>query len=265
MANTASHIQLPKCVLKNFQDDKQWLYYYDFESNKIGRGRAKSFNTEKGYYSQEVENYLRDTIETPFGKVMSIVKEITKDDRFSIPTSCFDSVREYIYALIGRGPEMQKIIGQNSVLFQFLPSQDRHDYAVMSGIENAKERKLFENWQVTFMVNDSNIPFVLPRQGIFDFEFKSYECTCLSMPITPRISIILIPEEHISEFVDNGVTKLLSLSDDEIAKSLNNRAFLTEKKHNKQSIISNKREEIERLVNEMLCIKKNDFNTNIPK
>ncbi len=250
MADIDSHIQLPKCVLKNFQDDKQWLYYYDFESNKIGRGRAKTFNTENGYYSQGVENYLRDNVETPFGKVMALVKEITKDDVFAIPNSCFDSVREYSYALISRSPEMQKTINQNSVFFQFLPPQNRHDYAVVSGIENAKERKLFEDWQVTFMVNESKIPFVLPQQGIYDFGLKTSKYPCLSMPITPMIAIIMIPKECVSEIVDNDMVKLFSFSEDETAELLNNKAFSTEKNHNKQSIISNSREEIERIVKE---------------
>lgn len=51
MGNINSHIQMPKCVLRNFADEKQTLFYFDFQKNAVKLGRAASLNTELGYYS----------------------------------------------------------------------------------------------------------------------------------------------------------------------------------------------------------------------
>ena len=56
-----SPIQLPKRILKRFGDAEGWFYYYDDSKKRtsaqplIARINAKSFNTELGYYSSEIE------------------------------------------------------------------------------------------------------------------------------------------------------------------------------------------------------------------
>ena len=42
MTKINSHIQMPKCVLKNFMDNSERLYYYSFETQNINYGRAAS-------------------------------------------------------------------------------------------------------------------------------------------------------------------------------------------------------------------------------
>ena len=99
MGSVNSHIQMPKCVLRNFMDDQQLLHYYDFQTGTIKQGRAASLDTELGYYSQDVEDYLRDNVEAPFGRVMAKVKNITKDDVFEISNTLFDDVRTFLMRL----------------------------------------------------------------------------------------------------------------------------------------------------------------------
>ena len=66
-----SHIQMPKCILKKFQNRNNRLFYYDVKENHIGKnGSANSINTEKGYYSKDTERYLQEKIETPFSKLL---------------------------------------------------------------------------------------------------------------------------------------------------------------------------------------------------
>lgn len=246
MGSVNSHIQMPKCVLRNFMDDQQLLHYYDFQTGTIKQGRAASLDTELGYYSQDVEDYLRDNVEAPFGRVMAKVKNITKDDVFEISNTLFDDVRTFLYALMSRSVEMLDAINKSSAFFQFLPEQAQHDYAAVQGIELSKQRGLLDDWLITFAVNDSEVPFVLPQLGLYPFGLKFCQ-SCHNLPISPRTSITLFPNKYIAEFVNNGVVKLLFVADDEIAQKFNNKAFATEKKHNRQRIISDSRKEIERL------------------
>ena len=149
MSNVNSHIQMPKCVLRNFADEQQTVHYFDFEENAIKIGRAASLNTELGYYSQDTEDYLRDNIETPFGKVMAFLKGISKDDTFSVSDTLFDDVRKFLYSLMSRSPNMLDSVTKSSAFFQFLPKQAQHDYVAVTGIQIAQNRGLFDDWQIT--------------------------------------------------------------------------------------------------------------------
>lgn len=244
-----SHIQMPRCVLKNFEDDKQTLYYYDFKSKNIKRGRAASLNTEFGYYSLKTENYLRDHIEAPFGKVMAYLKKITVEDTFALDNLFIEDIRNFLYALLSRGTDMISSINRNSVFFQFFQKREQHDYAVTKGIKLAKERDLLKDWEITFLINDSNVPFILPLQGIYQFGTKRKGCSCLNFPITPNLAITLFHKNYTEWFVENGVVKLFYLTEDEDAQILNLLAFRAEENYNKKCVISNKKEELEILIN----------------
>lgn len=247
MSNVNSHIQMPKCVLRNFADEQQTVHYFDFQENAIKIGRAASLNTELGYYSQDTEDYLRDNIETPFGKVMAFLKGISKDDTFSVSDTLFDDVRKFLYSLMSRSPNMLDSVTKSSAFFQFLPKQAQHDYVAVTGIQIAQNRGLFDDWQITFMINDSNTPFVLPQNGIYQFGLRTCEDACLNLPITPKISIVFFPKKHIDKFVDGNMVKLFHFSEDETAQTLNEKAFLSEKVNNKMRVFSNSQEEIQRL------------------
>lgn len=242
-----SHIQMPKCVLKNFENKQQTLYYYDFQENTIKRGRAASLNTELGYFSQYTEDYLRDNIEAPFGRVMASIKELSIDDTFPVPETLFDDVRNFLYSLMSRSPEMLHVVNKSSTFFQFLPKQIQHDYVALTGIELAQKQGLFDDWQVTFMINDSNTPFVLPQHGFYQFGLKVCDDACLNLPITPQISIILFPKKHIEKFTENNMVNLFHFFEDETVQKLNSTAFKTERTYNKMRVFSNCEEEIQRL------------------
>lgn len=252
MASVSSHIQMPKCVLKNFADEKQTLYYYDFITKTIRYGRAATLNTEHGYYSQKVENYLRDNVEAPLGHVMAHIKRISINDKFSVSENFCDSVRTFVYALMSRGNGMLSSTENNSLFFQFYPSQAQHDYVVVQGIELAKNQGLLDNWQITFLINNSNIPFVLPLQGFYQFGLRSQKSVCMNLPISPSYAITLIPNIYINNFIEDGVAKMFTIEESKTVHDLNKLAFLSEQRHNAKYIIANQRQEIESLVNELV-------------
>jgi len=97
-----SHIQMPKLLLKRFHNDNNRFCYYDVKRGFIGtKGTAESTNTELGYYSLATEHYLRDKIETPFGKILAYIDKIDFDQEcFHIASDFEQSTRNFIYALM---------------------------------------------------------------------------------------------------------------------------------------------------------------------
>lgn len=71
-----SHIQMPKCVLKQFANEDNVLFYYNFKDGHIAKSSAKYINTEKNYYSDEMEMFFNRNIETPFSKVIEEIKNL---------------------------------------------------------------------------------------------------------------------------------------------------------------------------------------------
>lgn len=43
---------MPRLVLKNFYNEENEFYYFDFLEKTIKRGHAKTFYAEQGYYSE---------------------------------------------------------------------------------------------------------------------------------------------------------------------------------------------------------------------
>ena len=70
-----SHILIPKVILKHFALQGGSLFYYDIKSGEVKRGYAATLNTQKGYYSSEVEKFLSANIESPMGKIIEILQK----------------------------------------------------------------------------------------------------------------------------------------------------------------------------------------------
>lgn len=91
-----SHIQMPKVLLKRFHNDNSRFFYYDVQKHVIGNnGRAKSINTQLGYYSQQTEDCFRDNIETPFGEVLTYIEKTGIDrETFTISSSAKEIIKK---------------------------------------------------------------------------------------------------------------------------------------------------------------------------
>lgn len=167
-----SHIQMPRCVLKRFENAKNHLYYYDVEHDFIGtNGHAKSINRQQDYYSADVERYLSDNVEQPFSKVLQFVENVDFDaDSFYVNNEFDKSVKTFVHSLFARDPQLLAVIQRKSVFFQFLSEQTRHNFAAIEGMNIAREKGLFSDYVATFTVNKTNTPFVLPICGLYSYK-----------------------------------------------------------------------------------------------
>jgi len=53
-----SHIQIPKCVFKEFAKDNKGFFKYNIKTKIISRGYPKTTLTEEDYYSEKMEKTL---------------------------------------------------------------------------------------------------------------------------------------------------------------------------------------------------------------
>lgn len=244
-----SHIQMPRLLLKRFHNEHDSFYYYDIAKCCIGtRGTAKSTNVEFGYYSADIEEYLNDNIETPFSQLLNLIDKIDfGKDTFQLPTSFHQTAYNFLYSLIVRDPSMLQAINGSSTFFQFLPPQNRHDYAVVQGMTIAREKQIFSDYLVTFTINETHIPFVLPIGGIYNYSLNRH--SIINLPISPQIAISFVHNSYAERLIHNESTvSMFLISDCKKIMQLNEIAFQSQLKQNWGVIITPTKSELERLV-----------------
>lgn len=246
-----SHIQMPKLLLKRFHNQNNRFFYYDVEKGFIGtKGTAESTNTQFGYYSIETEHYLRDNIETPFGTILAYIDQVDFNQEYFIMTYDFErSTRNFIYALMARDPIMIKEMRGKSFFAQFLPEQSHHDFAAVNGISIAGKQRIFADYILTFMINRTDIPFVLPLGGLYDYRLNGH--SVINFPISPQIAICLIHEGYAERMIrDDGTVSMFMVEYPDVIQRMNGWAFASQKKRNWGRVICPERDELDRLMRE---------------
>ena len=223
-----SHIQMPRCVLKRFEDAKNKFYYYDIKKRIIGsNGHAKSINTELGYFSPAVEEFLNNYVEKPFSDLLKKIDKIDFDSAsFFVPSETNETVKRFMYSLMARSQQMLTETKNNSVFFQFMSSKNQHDYAVGEGIRLAVESNILRDYFITFAVNKSPISFVLPMMGLYSIRINNIGTSFL--PISPQLSIVLVNREGKDALTKNGLISMFLITESDKTIWLNKQAFATQ-------------------------------------
>ena len=245
-----SHIQMPKCVLKRFEDKAHRFCYYDVDKKIIGiNGHAKSINTKFGYYSKQAEDYLRDNIETPFSGLLASIDTIDFDkDVFTVDSVFEEQVKTFMYALIARSPRILMEAEKHSLFWSYISETARHDFAAINGPELARQAKLLDGFYVTFTVNKTEKPFVLSMCGIYSFTYKNANHVIL--PISPTIAITLIEKGAGNFLIDNNIKHMYLLEYESMIDQFNKRAFNTQCQEGYGYVISHDKNVLEELVKE---------------
>lgn len=223
-----SHIQMPKCVLKRFENQNHSFYYYDVNKGVIGtNGHAKTTNTQFGYYSEKVEKYLNDNIEAPFSTVLQFVENTDFDDLgFVISPEFQYNVKSFVYALIARDPSITSKVDKYSAFWHLLSQQDQHNYAAIQGINLAQESGFFDSFIVTFSVNKTKKPFVLPMCGIYSYKLR--DAIHVNLPVSPQIAITLVEPKGMPGLINDNIVAMYAVEEEIIVDRLNGWAFRTQ-------------------------------------
>lgn len=236
-----SHIQMPYSILKNFENERHKLFYYDVKNNIIRFGHARSLYQEYGYYSADTEDFLSKYVEGPFGKIAKFVECTNFSAPVQVPANMNDIIMRYIHALIARGPSMLSLIDQNSVFFQFLRQRQRHDLAVREAFGLAQASGLFSEYLITFMVNSTDLSFVLPTGGLYTFK------NIINCPITPYRAVTLVKKGSsvASELLDGDTCRVFLANSKEHIMKMNIRAFFEEIHKDSQYIVAPQQKALE--------------------
>ena len=239
-----SHIQMPKRIMKEFEKDNR-LAYYDVKGNFIGtNGHAKSIYTELGYYSEETEHRLNREVESPLSHILYQIHNIDFTQEYFDKPKDFDIiVRKYLDSLLIRSTVMQDAIGQNSIFYNNLPEQQRHDIAVNYGLALSAERSFVNNYIATFVLNNTKTQFVLPVCGMYEFKLCDYLIAIL--PIMPNLALALLEPRSYHSFVKDGAVKRIYIPDENVARRFNAKAVKKQIDYNTGFVVASEKRFLE--------------------
>lgn len=237
---------MPKCILRQFEDEKHFVYFWNLKKGWIQKSHASSINTEQGYYSKQMEEYLGSQIETPFGRVLELIKSIDYlSPNLSMTYGAKEVVLRFAYALFARNPSLLDHIQRTSFVFQFMPEQNQHDLVVVWGMAGAKKCQLLEDFEFTFIENHTEVPFVLPISGLYsagvdgDISFV--------FPITPHYAIMFMHKSFVYKYILEGKMCFVKLESSEQAMQLNDMALESEQQNGNYGLAANSRVILEKM------------------
>lgn len=243
-----SHIQMPRFLLARFENEHHSFFYYDVPKRFIGtNGHAKSMNTEHGYYPDEIEKLLNTEIEEPFSQILKFIESLDLDKPFFAMINTVESnIKRFLASLMIRSPLLMDSINKTFAFFQFFSPADRHTLAITQGIVEAEKQKVFDHYRVTFTVNKTEKPFILPISGLFSYSLNGY--AHVNLPVSPQIAITLVDNAGIPFVEKEGITRLYLITEDKYVTELNRFAFREQCKQGYGVVISPTKEALEELL-----------------
>ena len=215
-----SHIQIPKCVLKEFALKNNGYYKYCIETQRIVFGHPKTTFTEEDYYSEEMETILSRNIETPLSKLLTFARELpNKVLPITIDVEISDIALAYAKSLIARNPSLCESVISQSKLGQLLSKRDQHDICVYLSMGEEKMTELFNKFDLSFIVNETNTPFVLGTRGLCEFSMDG--ATCMISPLNSHCGLIFIEKGRTTHVKEGRPIIFIPAHDDNVVMKIN--------------------------------------------
>ncbi len=233
---TKSHIQMPKQILKNFQDENATVYYYDVQSKIIKKGRAKTLNREEGYYSNEIEDFLNKEIEDKLGKLIQYIINNTDIHGFCpVPPNFQKIVFNYMASLFSRSKKTVKDLVETFPKLRSLSDQEIHDFVAANGIDAVIETGVFDDFVPKVLYNISQEEFVLPLCGIYGYKTSS---RCVLAPIRPDMAFVLLEKKLFENDKGEKCSTCFLVKKEEEMRFFNKKALRAQIKQNGGCVIS---------------------------
>ena len=200
-SDVMSHIEVPKSVLKQFEDKNHVIHTYDVKKQRIVRGYAKSLNTEMGYFSPDIEDFLGNDVEKPYTDLGRKISEANlSSNDVSVyeeeePGEIFDVVWKYALALVLRNPKLVKQLNVETEFFPYLTDQDQHGITVKSGLINLMNKRYFRDFGVTMLLNNTNEPFIIAMDGMLS-QLRPDFGISLTVSATPKLAFMLVQKKE---------------------------------------------------------------------
>lgn len=246
---THSHIQIPHTILKHFRDEtdkEKKVWYLDIATNTIGWQTSRRLGTERGYYSQDGENYWNQVVENPIGKLNEKLLLFCKGELKTITINQLERsiVKRYIKSAMVRSDfayESMRSVISNRGDYTEQSLHDALSVIGMSAVEEITKVLNIDSMVATVIANRTDWSFVVPRNCFYCVVRENYPN--FVMPISPIGAILLIPKEQLDKEDGNyGV-----IDNAEYIKRLNKYALQFECSFNNDFVACNSRSELEEL------------------
>jgi len=197
-----SHIQMPKKILKKFVNEQNFYYKYDAKTHDINKGFPKSTYTQEGYYSDNIETFFNQSVETHLNKLYNYIKGIEeKELPITLDNYIINIAKNYILLLLIRSEIFHNLISNGSLFSEILNEQEQHDTIIIHAIRNKTINQFIDDLEISFIYNKTKVPFVLPTRGLYQFNYKGIPC--FNIPIDPYFSVwARMPNKIITEVND---------------------------------------------------------------
>ena len=255
-----SHIQLPKWIMRNFQDEKTGrIPYLGLANLKIGQSGIMKLGVLEDYYSADGEKFLSQLIEKPLStlrdKVLNFINGTA--NKVELPAEDEQLLRQYFYVSTSRSKSALNSLKTQNVISQFMPEQVNHDTLVQSAYALSDvSDNLVSEYIMGVYVNQTDTEFVVPRNCYYTLPQESAQC--IVMPITPTIALGLFPPSFVEKHPLFNQYRIQIVNDISVAQIMNMRALLYEYAVNNEFIIGRQKKELERLI-QYLHDNKQDF------
>lgn len=157
------------------------------------------------------------------------------------------NVKSFVYALITRDPLITSKVDKYSIFWHLLSVQDQHNFAAVQGINLAQESGFFDPFIVTFSVNKTNKPFLLPMCGIYSYML--YDAIHVNLPVSPQIAITLVEPKGIRELLNESIVSMYEITEEMIVDRMNGWAFGTQRNAGWGYVVAPEKNVLEELEN----------------
>lgn len=198
-----SHILIPKCVLKKFALNNGRLFYYDLKASRIVFGNAATLNTQKEYYSEEVERFLSKNIETPVGKLIAKLfdwynnRVENTDSKLVLESENLQALKNYVYSLLVRSPMTVQKVSEKMNFSFLLDEQSLRNITCCNGFQLAQESDFLKDFKLTFRFCRECSNFLIPMQGYCSYVYGNTECVLI--PLANNIAALYYKGNDILE------------------------------------------------------------------
>ncbi len=158
---------------------------------------TKKLGTQKGYYSQEFEQYLNKQIENPFSKLaLEISSFVEQGNELLVLSAGTEKIcKQYISVAAFRSKRAYLDFLNGSLVAGLLDDQTSHDGLVFFSTKlNSGVIPEISESRMMVLANKTDKEFVVPRNCFYLISSEGFPC--IIAPITPICAIGLIPKDY---------------------------------------------------------------------
>ncbi len=239
--NVNSHIQLPRFILNNFRSKNGKVWNLNLNDCKLHSCGTKKLGTQKGYYSQELEQYLNQQIENPFSKLAYKIATFVEqgEESLILPVDAENICKQYISVAAFRSKKAYSDFLKGSLVAGLLDDQTSHDgLAFFSTKLNSGIVPEISESRMMVLANKTDKEFVVPQNCFY--LISSNRFPCVIAPITPFCAVGLISKDYPLEKNVN----LWLVSDTDDILHMNKQALCMEYVFNHEFVVARRKNEL---------------------